>query len=215
MPAVIVDSRERNTELISALEESGLSVSIVPLPVGDYLISDRVCIERKTTSDFESSLMNTRLFDQAERLKAHYRSPIIIVEGGREGFRLGGNVITGAVAHLYIDVGVQVIFSDSASDTARIISALAKHEQKAEKRKPSPKGGARAYTDSQYQEYIVGNLPGVGAKIASSLLAHFGSIERITCASVKELMQVDKVGKKKAERIHGVLHADYKLETEP
>lgn len=206
---VIVDSRERNADLVEALESVGVSVSVETLHVGDYLISDRVCIERKTVQDFENSLINTRLFDQAERLKEHYGAPIVIIEGDRDEFRLDSNVITGAIAHLYIDLGVQVIMSESAGDTARIIAALARHEQRDHRREPSMKGGARAYTDRQYQEYVVGNLPGVGPKIARGLLAHFGSVRNIANASVKELMEVDNVGKKKAERISETVNGEY------
>ncbi len=212
---VVVDSRERNMRLIGALESSGISVEVKTLPVGDYLISDRVCIERKTVCDFESSLISTRLFDQVERLKEHYNSPIVIVEGSKEDFTLSSNVITGAIAHLYIDVGAQVIMSDDARDTARIIAALARHEQRGEKRELSPKGGARAHNDAQYQEHIIGNLPGVGAKMARALLKHFGSVRNIANAAEKELMEVDKIGKKKASHIHAVMSGEYNSDVEP
>lgn len=215
MVAIVVDSRERNGELLAALGRNGLSVRVETLPVGDYLISDRVCIERKTVRDFESSLISTRLFDQAGRLKEHYPSPIVIIEGDRGDFTLSGNVITGAVAHLYIDIGVQVIASDGASDTARLIAALARHEQRGGMSEPSPKGGARAYSDSQYQEYVVGNLPGVGIKTARSLLGHFGSVKAIAEAGEKELMEVDNIGKKKAARIRGILSGGYASEADP
>lgn len=206
---VIVDSRERNAELIEALEDEGVSVSVETLHVGDYLVSDRVCIERKTVQDFESSLMNARLFEQAGRMKEHYEAPMVVIEGDDRGFRLDANVITGAIAHLYIDLGVQVITSKGADDTARIIAALARHEQRDGRREPTMKGGARAYTDGQYQEYVIGNLPGVGPKTARKLLAHFGSVRAVAEASAKELREVDGIGKKKAERILEVINSKY------
>ncbi len=210
-PSVIVDSRERNSELIESLIESGASVEVRTLPVGDYLISDRVCIERKTVSDFESSLVSTRLFDQAERLKEHYSAPIVVIEGPRD-FMLSANVITGAIAHLYIDVGVQVIMSEGVRDTARIITALARHEQRGERRELSPKGGARAHTDAQYREYVIGNLPGIGAKTARLLLTHFGSITNVANATEKKLAEVDGIGKKKAARIREIMSENYASE---
>jgi ERCC4-type nuclease len=206
---VIVDSRERNGELIDALGRAGVSISTAAMPVGDYAISDRVCIERKTVRDFESSLISSRLFEQAERLKQHYESPIIIIEGGADEFRLSRNVIMGAMAHLYIDLGIQVMLSNDADDTARTIALLARHEQHPKKREPSMKGSARAYTLMQYQEYVVGNLPGVGFKTAQALLRKFGSIRSIANAGVKELMEVDNIGKKKADRIYKTMNSGY------
>ena len=55
---IIVDNRERNIGIIESLEEQGIDLNFAQLPVGDYIISDRICIERKTASDFESSIMN-------------------------------------------------------------------------------------------------------------------------------------------------------------
>ena len=41
---VIVDQRERNVELLDSLCELGIESSIDTLDIGDYLISDRLCI---------------------------------------------------------------------------------------------------------------------------------------------------------------------------
>ncbi|MCL4379277.1 MAG: helix-hairpin-helix domain-containing protein [Candidatus Marsarchaeota archaeon] len=209
---VIVDRRERNQELRDALEENGIEIDEQMVHVGDYVISDRVCIERKTVSDFESSLMNGRLLDQAKRLKENYQLPIIIVEGDQEEYRLGRNIIIGAMVALYVDNGIEVIMSRGAKDTSDIITTIAKHEQDGSAREPSMKGGRRAYSTSNYQEYIVANLPGIGPKLARSLLGHFKSIRRLANADVKSLMKVEKIGKKKAEAIHATINKTYEEE---
>ncbi|MDE1856901.1 MAG: hypothetical protein KGH98_02335 [Candidatus Micrarchaeota archaeon] len=210
---VVVDQRERASHLPEHLHEHQLNVVMQTLPIGDYLISDRVCIERKTVSDFESSIISGRLFDQAERLKQHYQSPIIILEGDSELFRLHRRVIIGTIATLYIDYGIEVLLSGSQEETAEIISSLAKHEQDGHKREPSAKGGLRAYTTSQYQEYMVANLPGVGMVLARSLLKHFGSLKGLANATPEDLMKIEKIGKKKAERIFETLNERYSGES--
>lgn len=210
---VIVDHRERASHLPEHLREQQLGVEMQTLQIGDYIISDRVCIERKTVSDFESSIISGRLFDQAERLKLHYQNPIIILEGEAELFRLHRRVIIGTIATLYIDYGIEVLLSGSQEETAEIISSLAKHEQDGHKREPSAKGGARAYTNSQYQEYMVANLPGVGMVLARALLKHFGSLKGLSNATPEQLMEIEKIGKKKAERIHETLNGKYSEES--
>ena len=206
---VIVDGRERNRELREALKANGIEVDERAVYVGDYVISDRVCVERKTVPDFEGSLMNGRLLDQAKRLKQNYQLPIIIVEGDPDEYRLGRNVIIGAMVALYVDNGIEVITSRNPTETSDIITTIAKHEQNGNLREPSMKGGRRAYTVSNYQEYIVANLPGIGPKLARSLLRHFKSIKNISNADVKALRKVGKIGKKKAEAIHMTLNAVY------
>lgn len=206
---VIVDQRERNLDLIGSLEVKGIDVEMETMPVGDYAVSDRVCIERKTVSDFESSIINGRLFDQLERLRDTYRFPIVILEGSQDDFRLKQNVITGTIVAIYIDYGIPIIYSYGPENTAEIIATIAKREQQAGKRNPSLKGGIRAYTNRQFQEFVVGNLPGIGPKLAKSLLRHFRSIKMIANASVEELMEVEKIGRKKAESIHSTINSAY------
>ncbi|MEM3875675.1 MAG: ERCC4 domain-containing protein, partial [Candidatus Micrarchaeaceae archaeon] len=94
---IIIDQRERNSDIINCLEKTGIDIERKTLPVGDYVVSNRICIERKTISDFESSLINGRLFDQIERLKQAYEFPIVLIEGNIEEFRLGLKQIIGAI----------------------------------------------------------------------------------------------------------------------
>lgn len=208
-PKIIIDNRERNMELIEALAAIGVSMEFKNVHVGDYVISERVCIERKTISDFESSIINGRLFDQVKRLREHYLFPILMLEGDPEEFKMKNNVINGTIAALYIDHSIEVICTYNPKNSAEIIASLAKHEQAHDPRIPSLKGGARAYTHEQFQEFMVGNLPGVGPKLAKSLLRHFHSVKAIANAGEEELMKVDKIGKKKAAMIHKTLNTNY------
>ncbi len=206
---VIIDNRERNAELIGAIEANGTEMEFRTVHVGDYVVSDRVCIERKTINDFENSIINGRLFDQVRRLKENYEFPILILEGDADYFRLKNSVINGAIASLYIDYGINVICTYDVQNTADVISSIARHEQDDGTREPSLKGGARAYTHEQFQEYVMGNLPGIGPKLAKALLRHFKSIRSIANADEKELMQVEKIGRKKAKMISNTLNGEY------
>jgi Fanconi anemia group M protein len=212
-PTVIADLRERNEELLEALADRGVDVERTTLNVGDFVLSDRVCVERKTVSDFESSIIDGRLFDQMRRIREHYSFPLLIVEGHRADSRLGSTIMNGAIASLYIDHGIVALAVPDARGTAETMACIAKKEQSGEVREPSAKGGARAYTMGQLQTRIIGNLPGVGPKIARALLEHFGSVKAVSNASKEELMKVEKIGKKKAERIHAAINSDYRSGT--
>ena len=206
---IIMDQRERNSELNRMLE-SGAEVEIKTLHVGDYIVSDRIAIERKTIHDFQSSILNGRIFEQTDRIRSYYNQPIIIIEGDRREFQLDKKVFIGAIVSLYIDHNSTVIFSENPSDTADTILSIAKHEQKNEKREVSLKGGARAHSTEDSQLSIVGNIPGVGPKLAKALLRHFKNIKNIAIADKEELMKVEKIGKKKAEAIRKVMDEEFK-----
>jgi len=203
---IIIDNRERNMDLLNRLAELGAELTFLQLPVGDYIVSDRICVERKSMHDFGGSIINSRLFDQIDRLSRSFAKPILIIEGNASEFMLNEQVMNGAIASIYVKYNVQVLRSAGSEDTAELLFKIAEHEQKEEKREPVLVGVKRAFTLSEWQELVLSSLPGVGRKLAIAMLEHFGSVHDVANASVDELMQVDKIGKKKAELIHKVLN---------
>ena len=209
---IIVDNRERNMEILDGLSDSGVDLKFAQLPVGDYIVSDRICVERKTVSDFESSIIDNRLFEQLERLHQSFEKPILIIEGYEGDHRLGANVIMGAILKLYLDYDVQVIKSESADETAAILSKFAEREQTDEKSRPRLIGRKKAYTTYQWQVLMLSSVPGIGPNIAHALLAHFKTIKSIATADVGDLMKVDQIGKKKAASIYGIINSRFAAE---
>ncbi|MDE1860892.1 MAG: hypothetical protein KGH72_04225 [Candidatus Micrarchaeota archaeon] len=206
---MVVDNRERNISIIEELSVKGVNLTFAQLDVGDYIISDRICIERKTVSDFESSIINNRLFDQAERLHRSYEKPMLILEGDESEARLGNNVLIGAMLRLYTDFNIQIIRSRSAEETADILSHFATMEQEGEKRDLRIVGLKRAYSNAEWQMLVLSTIPGIGPKLALNLISHFKTIKSIASASEEELAKVDKIGAKKAKRIYEVLNGEF------
>ncbi len=207
--SMIVDNRERNLDILEGLSGSGIQLTFAQLPVGDYIVSDRMCVERKTVSDFESSIINSRLFDQAERMSSTFKKPILLVEGDESEFVSHPNVVLGTIISIYSDYNVQVIRAKDASETVTILVRLAEREQEREDRRPKLVGSKKAYTNSQWQELILSSMPGIGPKLAGSLLRHFKTIKNVVAADPGELMEVDKIGKKKAGKIYEILNAEF------
>ena len=63
-PRVIVDMREFRSDLPPMLHQRGIDIEPVTLEVGDYLLSDDLCVERKSLSDLIGSLNSGRLYTQ-------------------------------------------------------------------------------------------------------------------------------------------------------
>ena len=63
----------------------------------------------------------------------------------------------------------------------------------------------------QRQIYVVSSIgDGVGVVVAEALLEHFGSVQAVFNAPVEELVKVNGVGKKIAEKIRAIIGGDYK-----
>ncbi len=204
---VIIDNRERNPELIEGLYSRNVDIEFAQLPAGDYIVSDRIGIERKTESDFSNSIIDGRLFDQLDRLRQSFERPVLVIESDANGFTLGESVRHGSIAKICTD-GVTIISSRSAEDTANLIYFLARREQEEDEHEPRLVGVKRANTMGEWQLMVIGSLPGVGPKIARSMLERFKSIRSVANARPEELMKVSKIGKKKANSIYAILNGE-------
>ncbi len=206
---IIIDNRERNADIISYFENIGMILEYSNMPVGDYALSDRVCVERKTASDLESSIIDARFFDQLERLKASFERPMLLVEGN-DFSRISANAIMGALVSAYLDYGVQVIWSDSALESADFMASITRREQEQRDQKPRIAGIKKSVSDEQIKVAMVASIPGVGPRLADNLVTHFGSVRNFVNSTEKELLEVEGIGKKKAHNIFSTINAPYK-----
>ena len=207
---IYVDPRERG--MAKLLEAKGMEVTLRNLDVGDYVVSDRVAIERKTATDFVASIIDPErnLFRQIGDLSRSYDRPVLILEG-RDLYtrQVNPNSIRGALATVAVEYGVPIIPTEDQDETASVIALLATREQK-EGHDPKLHGHKTARTLKEQQEYLISAMPSVGPRVARNLLKHFGSIERIMTARQEELQEVEMVGPKIAERIREIVGSEYK-----
>lgn len=214
---VIVDNREAVSIVPRALKKQGVILSNANLPVGDYLVSERVVIERKTASDFVASLVEQRragrkprLFDQAAKLRYSYPLPVIIIEGQWDSTsRIHPNAIRGALVSLLLDFRIAILFSENAIETANLVLALAKREQSERTaRVVAPLKSSLPIKDIQAE--MMTSVPGINLSHADSLLNKFGSIKDLSLASKEELQEVQGIGKVLADRVHKIFNTSYK-----
>jgi ERCC4-type nuclease len=207
-PKIIVDTRERGySGLLSAL---GASVEDKMLEVGDFLCSATTVIERKARTDFETSVMDGRLFSQLANMKRSFPVVIIVVEGERiEGGPLTRAALMGAYASIMTDYGASVFFTRNAEASAELIYHIAKHEQCARKKETPVFAKRKSLTIPDSQRAVVESLPMVGPALAKRLLMHFGSPEGVISAGEERLCEVEGVGKKRATAIRRILTLAY------
>ena len=212
---IVVDQRELDSAIARDLStREGIETRLETLAVGDYVVSDRVAVERKTVSDFLDTLTggDRSLFEQVGDLSRHYARPVVIVEGDGlyEERNVHPDAIRGALASLSVDFGVSVLRTADEADTADLLAVLAGREQTTKDRSVSVHGEKSAKTLAEQQEYVVGAIADIGPVTARSLLEHFGSVEAVMTAREEDLLEVDGVGEVTADRIRDVVGSEYR-----
>ncbi|MCW1296227.1 MAG: helix-hairpin-helix domain-containing protein [Candidatus Parvarchaeota archaeon] len=206
---VFVDHRETSSDVVKILERLGIETKKIKLDVGDFLVSEEICIERKTADDFVRSIIDGRLFQQIKNMVENFKKPILLIEGNPKDIgTISENSIWGAIVSVTLDFNVPIFITKNQEESAKLISFLVKRER-IKGKKILIRGRKKAKNLREIQQQILCAIPGVGAEISKNLLEHFGSIERIINASEIELKKVDKIGDKKARQIRYILSAKY------
>ncbi|MBT3583201.1 DEAD/DEAH box helicase family protein, partial [Candidatus Woesearchaeota archaeon] len=129
---IFVDNRERGF-IVEELHDLGAKLIYKNLEVGDFILSDDVCVERKIVSDFVNSLLDRRLFTQAIEIKRNFDKPLFILEGSIDELfkvrNIDPNAIRSAIISISLDYGIPIIFSDSPKETAKYLFQIARREQ--------------------------------------------------------------------------------------
>lgn len=207
---IYADNHEAGSKVIDILKHK-CDLKIRRLPVADYLLSRRVGVERKTASDFLSSIVDGRLFKQMNELK-QFKKPLLILEGNPllgSGRKIHPNAIRGALASVSIDYGVPIIRTENPLETSEMLLAIAKREQLDRKKSVALRGRKKAGSMNQRQELLIAGLPQINTQTAKKLLKHFGSPQGIFTATEQELMETEGIGPKMARRIRLVLSKKY------
>lgn len=203
---VLADYREH--EIIEQLENLGVKVNKMNLEIGDFICSDnRIVIERKAHSDFVSSIIDGRIFQQLKYLKENFEKPVVIVEG-YSNRQININAIRATIASLITKFNISFINTKNKFDTASMIYWLARKEQESGY-DLGFKQGKKPKELSDIQEFVVSSLPGISTVLAKRLLKKFNNIENIINASETELEKIRGIGRNQARRIKKLLTAKY------
>lgn len=209
---IYADVRERNARVVTILKKF-CTVTEAQLKVGDYILSDRVGVERKSSADFVQSIVDRRLFAQVGELKSNFKKPLLIIEGNDvldSARNVHPNAIRGAIASVSVDHGVPIIWTASQTDTAHQLYTIARREQLEGKKLTGIRGKKKPASVREMQEFIVAGLPKISTQKARNLLAHFGTPEKVFTAGEAELKKVDGIGDGLAKQIRSLVTEKYK-----
>ncbi len=207
-----IDTQEQRSgipDLLAAMPQ--VHIEVIPLRTGDYDVGGdpRRVFERKTGSDFLSSLAQGRLFAQLIALRKSRFAPILLLEG--DPLRVGHSQmrpesIRGALTYITAVLRVPILPSSGPEDSAQLVYAAAKQCQIGHATH-GPAVGRRRATLSEQQMQIVLSLPGVGRATARAVCARFRSLHDLLNADAAQLSTVPGVGPSRAAALEQLLHA--------
>ena len=208
--SVVADHREKNNRIVKELINLGVSVKTEQLESADYVVSGKVGVELKKVPDFVASIIDGRLLEQVRFLKQFFTKSVLIIEGDEDIYavrKVHANAIRGMLSSIVLDFGVPILYTKSSIDTAALLAVMAKREQSKDRdyslhdRKPR--------SIKEQQEFVVASLPSLGLSNAKKLLEHFSSIKKIVNASKEEIMALEGIGEKTAERLLDIFDEEY------
>ncbi|MFW9895735.1 MAG: DEAD/DEAH box helicase [Candidatus Thorarchaeota archaeon] len=208
---IVCDNRETTSAVVRHLSLMGVNIRLEQLSVADYVISDRVGIERKTSQDFTDSIKDGRLFKELWTLVETYERPILILE--EDPFRdsnLSENAIYGAISSIILNLGVTIYKTKDAKESATFLFQLAKKEQSDLKSKMKLRFDKAPIENSLLLEYIIAGIPGVNKLRAKNLLREMKTLQNIFSADIPDLTKVENIGKKIAQGIYKISRFRYK-----
>jgi len=229
---LFVDHRERH--LAKLVEGVCDKIAFSQLPVGDYIvISDygAVVVERKTVNDFLSSVRSNRLWDQLLRMMQtdevlghSVKRRILVVHGNFEDYfesidfeserdlLVHWSQLMGVYLEIVYVYNTPIVHVESDTAFKAFMKILIKRESSGLNDKlPDAKWykkPARADLPiKDRKKYVLSSLPYIGDRLAENLLVHFKTISRVACASVEELQEVPKIGRRKAQLVYEIFHS--------
>ena len=191
-PKIIADIHEKDSLILAELAEKEknkeIELIIQPLKIGDYLIGDTI-IERKTISDFISSMISRRIIEQLRQMK-QYKNQLLIIEGNLNDSEFNQNALRGFILSIITNYQIPIIMAQDYKDTSQFLTILAKQQLK-------PKTEISLHsripkTIKEQKQYVLEAFPNIGPITAKKLLKKFNTLSSVINAPEEELKEILK-----------------------
>jgi len=212
---VFIDSREQSRikQASEYYTKQGLTVEVQELPIGDYLFtdgSDEVVFEFKTIADFVASIQDNRVFNEALNQAENYNHHFVVIQGDEStrakclAFTKNYRRVTifqyhGAIARLNTYTTVLESYSPFINEA---FYKMLVQTRKCLSDKPIVRKFPKKTSNSAFN-FLCGSIYGINHKKANQIVNtyHLESLADLMKLNKEELMKIDGIGEKNAERI--------------
>ncbi|NWY33843.1 FANCM protein, partial [Pheucticus melanocephalus] len=217
---ILADTREicSGPEVLSCLRAGhGLRVQVCSLGSSDYIVSNRLAVDRVLQSELQSPGNRNKLSQRLQRLQGIFERICVIVETDRvrpgETSRCFQRTqhYNGVLSAL-VQAGIRLLFSSCQEETAALLKELAllEHRKDAAIQVPTePEGHSRDILNF----YL--SIPNLSYGAALNLCHSFGSITAVANSSVPALAAGARLSQPQAEELHRFLRHDFDLQLLP
>ncbi|KAI8918341.1 hypothetical protein DFJ77DRAFT_291125 [Powellomyces hirtus] len=205
---ILVDTREMRSSICSKLRNiHNVRVEIRQLAFGDYVLSNRIAVERKTRADLLSSVFNKRVYEQISNLKAMCDRPILLIEADEENSESMAATAQyeGIIASL-LRMQITVLFSESTDYSAHLLFTLATKEAREGASMDVP--DMLPAKNNQAVQFLM-SIPGVSDVTAIAIMnSRFKSLrEFVNCSPADMVARIPGLSLGRAKKIHNFLQA--------
>lgn len=215
---IIVDHREKRSIVPRQLEKLGVDLKYENLTIGDYLVDNKVCVERKEINDYVSSLTSGHLHTQLYNMSTNFEVSFLIVEGiiseALMWRRIKRHQYISSLAGAAIKRSpngkqgiIQIIPLETPFDTALFLKSLQEKIQNNEPRLPKMERVKWGTKDKLI--FVASSIPNVGESRAELLLNHFKTLRNLANASWREIARIRGLGEKIAKSVENVFTTEY------
>ncbi|NXN56250.1 FANCM protein, partial [Rynchops niger] len=217
---ILVDSREisSGTEVISALKAvHGVKVQVCSLSSSDYIVSNRMAVERKYLSELLNSVNRNKVTQRLQRLQSMFERICMIVEkdriksGETTRFFQRTQYYDGMLSAL-VQAGVRILFSSSQEETAGLLKDLALVEQRKDAAICVPTE-LEGHKREMLNFYL--SIPNLSYLAALNMCHHFDSVKKMVNSSPLDIAVGAQVSQRKAEEIYCYLHYGFDTQLLP
>ncbi|XP_027272307.1 Fanconi anemia group M protein isoform X2 [Cricetulus griseus] len=216
---ILVDSREITSglEVISSLRTvHGLQVEVCPLHGCDYIISNRMVVERKSQSEMLNNGNKNKFIEQIQRLQSMFQRICVIVEKDRE--KAGDTSRMFRRTKCYdslltslVGAGIRILFSSGQEETAYLLKELSLVEQR--KNVGIHSAVLNPSKCEALQFYL--SIPSTSYITALNMCHWFPSVKKMANSSPEEISACAQVTHQKAEEIYRYIHYTFDIQMLP
>eukprot|EP01132_Coremiostelium_polycephalum_P004610 gene4610-5759_t len=201
---VIIDSFEFKSSLPVVLHANGFEIVPLRLAIGDYVLSPKICIERKSISDLIGSFASGRLYAQIEAMNRAYHNPILLIEFDqyqpfcfvpfeelKQSFLSLKSLSSKLVLLTKSFPRLRILWSRHSYSSVNLYDRL-----KLEQPEPEPETvNVVPETDQEYNfssQDVLRMLPGVNQDNIKSIMDNVEDLHQLSSMSVQELKDILK-----------------------
>jgi DNA excision repair protein ERCC-4/Fanconi anemia group M protein len=180
------------------------------LNAGDYEVAIGALVERKTVRGLHASVIAGTFWPQIGRLRESGHFCYLLLEGHDLYDGPVGDTAVRGICIALMDLGVHVLRSVDAMDSARWLDRLAERRTNARYRSRAPHAQRpKRRAGVSAAEAALSCVPGISSHHARVLLTRFGTLAATAQASREQWLEVSGIGVTRANALETTFRANH------